>query len=255
MKLDFMFEAGMGTYTGISTINKFGRATNVDNGIDTDVWDRANATDDQAIWIAPTAARIHDITSVSTSDTSAGGGARTIKISGLTDWTTAEVSEDITMNGTSNVATSNSYVIIHRMQVLTKGAEKVNWGDITATAQTDSTVTAQIISGSGQTKMAIYGIPSTHKLFIPTYYTSLINAGATSEITSTLLINPEPEVELLNFLVKHEVGYRGGGTTHAPHRFLPYKQVNGPAILKIQTLGDTDDMDVTAGFDGILITK
>jgi hypothetical protein len=255
---DLMLEGPRGNITGISCINKFGRSTNVDSGVITDIWDRANATDDQDIWIAPTQARIHNIASSSASDDGdpAGVGARTLRVYGLTGWGTAETNEEITLNGTTNVATSNSYVIIHRMEVLTKGATNVNVGTITATAVTDATVTAQINAGQGQTQMAIYGIPSVQTAYLTNYYASFNkSAGATGGVDLSLRVNPEPDSELINSVVKHTQSVFSTGNSHFLHKFGPYLKIVGPAIIRVQGTGGANDLDVSSGFDLILITN
>lgn len=243
-----------GSITGLATVNKFGRSTNVDNGIATDIWDKA----DQAIWIAPTAARIHNIKSSSASDDGApvGVGARTIRVFGLTDWDTAEVSEDITLNGTADVATANEYVIIHRMIVLTNGPTSINVGTITATAVTDATVTAQINPGEGQTQMAIYGVPSVQNAYMTQYYASFNkSAGATGAADLSLDVNPDPDIELPAFGVKHTSAMMTTGSSWFAHPFLPKFKIPGPAIIKLQGVGSANDLDISAGFDLILRTK
>jgi hypothetical protein len=239
-----------GGIVGLVTVNKFGRANNV-NGEFTDIWDRANTVDDQAIWVAPTQARIHDIVSANASDAAAGVGARTLEVFGLTAWDADEVSEDIVMNGTTNVPTENAYVIIHRMRVLTKGATSVNVGRITATAQTDGTVTAEIYVGQGQTQMAIYGIPSTKNAYMTAWWAGL-NRATEGAADMYLLENPEPNEELTNFLVKHTFGLKSLGTGYIRHLFKPYFKVSGPVILKVTGWGVPANMDISAGFDLIL---
>lgn len=251
---DFMLEVSRGSIGGISSVNKFGRATNVDNGIVTDIWDGANATTDQDIWVAPTQARIHQITSADAADDSASTGARTLRVSGLTSWAAPGVSEDITMNGTDDVATVNSYVIIHRMQVLTKGSSSSNVGIITATADTDGTITAQINADAGQTQMGIYGIPSTQTAYMTKYYASFNKSGgATGAIDFSLLVNPEPDAELTNFIIKHTQGLISSGDSLLPHPFQPYFRIPGPAIIKLQAVGSANDLDLSGGFDLILV--
>ncbi len=243
----------------ISVNNKFGRAPLGVQTTATDLWDRANAAVDQQIWTAPTTARIHDIASTSTDDDGdpAGVGARTIRVFGLTGWGAAEVSENITMNGTTNVPTVNSYVIIHRLQVLTKGATSSNVGVITATAQTDASITAQINAGSGQTQMAIYGVSSMQIAYMTNYYGTMVDAGANpatlNAVDIDLLINPEPDVELLNFLSKPPEGISNTGSSRVQHLFLPYFSIPGPAIIKLQGTAFINDTDTSGGFDIILV--
>jgi len=192
-----------------------------------------------------------------TSNTGAGAGARTLRIYGLTGWGANEVNEDITMNGATPVNTSNSYVIIHRMKVLTKGATNSNVGTITATAATDATVTAQIGVGNGQTLMAIYGIPSTQKAYMTNYYMSkpgaVANPATANAIEATLLVNPEPDSELTNFLVKNTEGVSNTASSRFQHLFEPYFKIDGPAIIKVQGLAYIADTDASAGFDLILV--
>lgn len=241
-----MLEIAKGNVTGHASVNKFGRNTDVDTA-EEDVWDGGGT------WVAPTAARLHDIASTSASDASAGVGARTIEVYGLTSWTTAEVSETITMNGTTNVPTVNSYVIIHRMKVLTKGATDVNVGIITATAQTDSTVTAQINASEGQTQMAVYGVPSTQSLYLTRMYGSLNKSGPSGGVDLALLWNPEPDAELTNFQVKSTRGLALDGTSSVDAKPEPPAGYDGPGILKISAIGSAINNDVSAGFDGILV--
>jgi len=253
---DFALEVSRGKIAGISGVNKFGRSTDVDNGVKTDIWDRANAADAQPIWVAPTSAVIHNIVSSSASDDGSppGTGARTIEVFGLTDFDTKEVSETITLNGITNVPTVNSYVVIHRMEVLTKGATNVNVGTITATGVGGGNpITAQINIGEGQTLMAIYAIPSVQIAFMTNFYLSVQTVASGKEIIGRLLSNREPQNELLNFDTKHVLGIGGSGTTADQHFLLPYKKFEGPCIIKMQAVGDADGMDVSSGFDLYLV--
>ena len=260
--MDATLEIAKGNILGHSSVLKFGRAPSGIQTTATDVWDRADATPTQSVWTAPTTARIHAIVSsnIADSDTGGvnpqGGGARTLRVFGLTGWGANEVSEDIVMDGTTAVNTVNSYVIIHRMRVLTKGGTNVNVGIITATAATDGTVTAQINVGEGQTQMAIYGIPSTQIAYMTSYYTSINKAqGAVAALNVNLVVNPEPDAELTNFLVKNTQGVQSNGTGHFQHFFNPYFKIAGPSIVKVSATSNTADVEASSGFDLILVTN
>lgn len=246
-----------GLVTGVASLQKFGRCSNnVDNGTATDIWDGAVAAVGTITYIAPTAARIHQIVSTSTSDDGdpVGVGARTIKVFGLTGWAAAEVSETITLNGQTNVPTVNAYVIIHRMYVVTKGATNINVGTITATADTDGTVSAYILAGNGQTLMAVYGVPSTHEVHLTGYYAAA-NRSVAGSVNIKLLYNSDPDVELLNFRTRHTLAVNSAGNTDIQHTFKPHLKFDGPGILKVEGTGSANNMDVSAGFAGYLVTK
>ena len=253
---DYSLRVAKGEAKNEYGVNKFGRSTNVDGGVDTDIWDGANGTDDQDIWIAPTQARIHNITSNSAADSIGLGGAWTIRIYGLTSWSIDEVSEIITMEGGQDIATSNSYVIIHRMKVLTKGSTGVNVGVITATAVTDGTITAQINAGQGQTQMAIYGISSNQIAYMTGFYFYILKSGGVSQLADcSLIYNPEPQDELTGFVVKHTLSYMSTGNSGSQHIYNPYKKFVGPGIIKLQSVASSNDFDISAGFDLIVVNE
>jgi hypothetical protein len=255
---DFALEVAKGNIANHTCVNKFGEAPSGVQTTATDIWDRADATPTQQIWIAPTQARVHAIVSTSTDDDGdpAGAGARTVRVWGLTGWAAAETSEDITMNGTTGVNTSGSYVIIHRMRVLTSGATSVNVGTITATAATDATVTAAIRPSEGTTHMAIYGFPSTQTAYLTRWYGSINKAsGAAGTINFKLMFNPEPNAQLTHFSVRSERGVQSTGTSDIDwHVSVPLK-LPGPGIIKIQAVASAADLDGSAGFDIYLVTN
>ncbi len=252
---DPMLEIATGNVTKYSSVNKFGRAPTGVQTTATDIWDRADATPTQQIWVAPTQARLHNIVSSSASDTSVGTGTKTIKIYGLQTWDTSEINETITMNGTSDVSTANSYVIIHRMKAETYGAATggPNVGTISATAVSDATVTAAILPGEGQTQMAIYGISSLEKAYLKSYYASTNLAGTSIRLDVSLKVNPIPGTSLINFLTKQTQNIRDTGTGYFRHVFDPPMEIDGPAIIKMQCVSSVADSDGSAGFDLILI--
>lgn len=243
-------------FPGISHINKFGRGTDFDAGVETDVWDRSNAVDGQKVWTAPTAARIHDIVSSDAGDVAAGAGARTVRIVGLKSWDAAgEVTEDLTMNGLTDVPTVNAYVIIYRIGVLTKGATSINIGAITATAQVDGTVTAQINAGVGRTQMAICGVPSKQTFYISRLYAGLNKPAANASADIRLRINPEPDAELTNFAVRHFFSLDRAGTSQFSLTYVTPKIIPGPALIKLTADCDVNNADVSGGFDSYVVDK
>ena len=267
---DPLLEIARGKVTGETSENKFGRNIEVDSGVTADIWDGGHpvaAGGVSLIWVAPTQARIHAIVSTSLNDSDTGGvnpqsdGARTIRVTGLVNWDTKESSEDIIMDGTTAINTVNSYVIIHRLETLTKGSNPSgpNVGIITATALTDGTITARMginpdtLRGQGQTQMAIYGVPSLQTAEIGRLYGNINKAaGASGIVNITLVSNPEPNSELTNFLTKHTFGLQTVGTSALTIPFYTPKRVRGPAIIKVQASSNTNDMDISAGFDMVL---
>lgn len=244
-----------GQVDGQSSVNKFGRSTNVDSGVNTDIWDRANSTNDQDIWLAPTAARIHTIASTSANDDTGGTGANLVQVFYLPDWNTKEAMETVTGNLNGGIAMNNAAVIIHRMKVIPQASStSANIGTITATAAVDATVTAQIQPGEGQTQMAIYGIPSIQTAYMTQFYGSVLRTNAAAAfVDARLLFNPIPNINTVVYLVKHSLGIQTTGANPFVHPYSPYNKFEGPGILKLQAAGSTDNLDVSGGFDLILV--
>ena len=252
--IPFAGAAALGQLPGIKAIGKWGRAPNGVQATSTDIWDRADATPTQQVWTAPTQARVHNVKSAHANDAAAGVGLQTVQVYGLTAWDTPEVSEIVTMNGTTNVATSNAYVIIHRMKAITWGSSGPNVGLITATAVTDATITAVILAGIGQTRMAIYGIASGQKLVLDHYYASILaTGGATVSVDIALEVNSIPDTQLAGFVTKHETAVTKDGTGSHSHQFTPPFVATGPAIIKVTATASTADTDLMAGFGGIVV--
>lgn len=249
---ELALEIPAGRVGGFSSVNKFGRTRNADSGVATDIWDGANATDDIDTWTAPTAARVHAVVSSSANDTSGGTGARTVQVFGLTAWTATESSEVVTMNGTTPVNTSASYVIVHRIKVLTSGASGPNVGYIDATAASDSTITAIVLPGEGQTQMAVYGIGASCA-YLTSFYASVLRASNKSVAANVALLwTPDVSNQTAVWQVKHTLGLYDPGSTNIQHYYNPYSKFTGPGILKLEVTTDQDDADVSGGFDLIL---
>ena len=247
---DFKMEMAKGLIPDHACVNKFGRNTNVD-ATKTDIWDLAS----QPVRLAPTAARTHAIKSTNVADTPGSGGCWTVRFWGLLDWDTAEVFHDVTLAGSESVNTTSDFVIMHRMEAITYGNSGPNIGVITATAETDGSVTCQINSGEGQTQMAIYGIPSTQKFLMGRLYGNMNRAGGATPLADvSMKYNTSPQSWSHIFKTKHTFGLSGAGTSALTINYANPKVFNGPGIIKLEATGSTTNLDVSGGFDGCLYT-
>jgi hypothetical protein len=249
---NFALEVALGNVAGYGKINKYGEALDCDSGVDTDVWDGADGTTSTDIWVPPTTARKHFVKSTDIADDGdpAGTGMRTCRVYGLTDWDTAEVSEVVTMNGVTNAETTNNYVIVHRIVGLTFGSAGSNVGIITATAQTDVTITAAIQAGEGQTQMAIYGVPSTQTLHIENIHAGVIGT-ITANVQGHLLAMENADLATAGWIHKEHFYFTMDSPLHRPYP-IP-KSFTGPAIVKMQVNSNTNNTMVSAAFDAYIV--
>ncbi len=229
---------------------RFGRNSDLPNSGFGDIWDRTTQPD----WLAPTDARIHNIFSSSLDDTDGGSGAHRVLVFGLKTWASVETSEIVILDGITVVPTVESYVIIHRMVVILYGEDGPNIGNIIAAAQVDSTVTAQITPGHGQTRMAILGVPSVQKFYITIYRASFLkNGGSTGRVDVMLMSNEIPDIQPVPFIERHTKSINSEATSNSPTQFAPFLEVVGPAIVKVRCGTDGNNFDISASFDGILV--
>lgn len=245
---DAMFDISAGLIIGLSGINKFGRNTDIGITEET-MWSEGG------VWIPPTQARIHQLVSTDAGDDGdpAGVGARVVRIWGLTSWSdgSRETFEDVVMNGTTDVPTINSYVIIHRMLVVQHGNTANNVGAITATADTDATVTAAILPVVGQTEMAVYGIPEGQTAFI-TKYNVGVRLKKAASFDASLKVELAPAGPVVSAQVKHNLSGNSVGTSNVEYEFKPYARFQGPCIVSVAATADSVGVELTGGFDLIV---
>jgi len=156
-EIDFYLAVAKGDFTGYSNVSKFGYNPTVGSGNYESIWEGSNAYP----WMS--AADQLEVLSSDADDTSAGTGARTVELQGLdSSWNI--LTETVTMNGTSAVTTTGSFLRIFRARVVTAGSSGRNEGTITIRDQDTSTTRALITNGAtdgnGQTLMAVYTIPA-----------------------------------------------------------------------------------------------
>lgn len=240
---DYNLEISRGLINGRIGVLQFGRNNDVDSA--EDIW--AGGGD----FTPPTTARTHNIVSSSANDTSAGTGARTVKIYGLNS-SYALTSETITMNGTSNVATASTYTFIYRMEVLTAGSGNANAGNITATAQTDATISSYMQIGYNVSTDAFYMVPAGYTAYIHSFKAGISNATSSQSADIGLFVKPFGGVYNLKAL--HSLV--NSGSSVEENAFHYPLSITEKSIIKIRcTAVQSSNTDIQGEFDLILVAN
>jgi hypothetical protein len=157
----FELQVARGQITGHEVVNVFGFANAVSTTF-VAVWENNSA------YAFPTAASVMQVASSNASDTTV-----TIAISGL-DANYNRISESVSLNGTSNVATTQSFFRIN--SVVTTANNAV--GNVTVKNGSGTTY-AQVNAGNGKTNMSVYTVPAEY-----TAYFSQFDAFSSTSVTS-----------------------------------------------------------------------
>lgn len=238
----YLLEVARGNIPGVSLLSKFGRNPDVDVGTE-DVWSQGG------IWVPPTTARVHAIVSSSASDASAEVRARTVSVNGL-NGSYVDTTETVTLNGTTPVNTVNSFVIIHRMIVLTAGSSATNVGTITATAATDATVSCAIVIGKAQTQFCIYQIPTGYTGYLFKYGGS-INGGTGTNVDLELFAKPFGGC----YNLKGTIVLSISGVSAGVREYNTPISYAAKTTIKITATSDTVNANVVGFFDLLLVAS
>ena len=168
-------------------------------------------------WTQMSSADTMDIVSDSVNDTSAGTGARTIFIKGL-DGNYDEIEETVTMNGTTTVTTTKSFIIIHRAIAKTAGSLETNDGNITITDTTGGTTQALIHDTQHSTIQGFSMVPRGYHAVLVRWE---INAGKGDDFKSHIMAKPFGEAfyELKSvYIYENNISYDFNGTIVLPEK-------------------------------------
>jgi hypothetical protein len=137
-------------------------------------------------------AAVMQISSSSANDAAAGTGARTVAIYGL-DANYNQINETVTLNGQTAVNTTNSFLRVFHLAVVTAGSGEAAAGTIyagtgTVTAGVPAVVYGVYTSGNGSTA-CIWTVPAGYTAYITNYSAGYGNA-ITAYGTAFLAVRP-----------------------------------------------------------------
>lgn len=197
------------------------------------------------------AAETFNLVSGSASDTAAGTGARMVKIVGL-DSAYALQTETVTLNGTTDVETSNSYLHIHKMEVILSGSGQTNAGAITATGTTSSNVISSIAAGDGRAQQSHFMVPAGYTCFITDVLYSTYRSSGTgrkeAEFFLYTLNNTTNTKELIQKVgVASETIFQQAGSIK--------RQIPAKTLIWLAAVAESANTAVSAQLDLVLVNE
>lgn len=181
----FEYETALGLRQGRTTWNKWGYNSDIDSG-QTEIIASFGGT-----FTRLTTASTLTVVSTDTNDTSEGTGARSIIIYGI-DSNRDSIIEVVSLNGTSSVVTTNSFLGVNRLSIYLSGSGGVNAGTITATATTGGSTQGQIPTGEGSTQQAIFFTQQGHTALIDWMYVNVVKisgGGGSPKVTIRMWVH------------------------------------------------------------------
>lgn len=245
--MPFGDRAGVGLLTGVSSVQVYGRNTDVDAGTE-DVWETGGT------WAPPTAARIHTLVSSSAQDAVGGSGIAVVTVEAI-NASYAAFTEDVTLTGQVGVAMATAAVMINRIRAKTAGTASasntaVAAGAITATAATDGTVTASIPAGKNDSEMAIYMVPAAEVLVLRYFhFGAQKSGGAQANVDAVLFVRPFGGV----WYAIDELAVDPSVTVNGRHEYPQGIPIAAKSLVKVAVTSSAANVDCHAGYGGTLV--
>ena len=171
--------------------------------------------------------------------TDAGDTTTRIKVIGL-DGDYNEIEEKVTVNGTTSVTTSNTFLRVYRSYVSANEPD----GNINITHS--GTLAAQIVSATNQTLMAVYTVPSGYTLYVGKGHISSGTEVANKYVTGEFKVRPYGGV----FRTQARVNIAGNSLSFDWE--YPIK-ITEKSDVEARAKSSSGDQAVAASFQGVLI--
>lgn len=191
-----------------------------------------------------TTAETINVASTDANDTAAGTGARTVRIYGLNS-SGAYATDDISMNGTTSVGSSITFLVVFRIEVLTVGSGATNAGALTATGNTSSATYAYALAGIGTSEQATFAIPSGMTGIIRHWRTGVVETATSGGVESRLQIWVPTTQPTWRVVARS----RAEDGSPSEMVFDPPIVVPATARIRVQGIGQHSNMICTSGFD------
>lgn len=181
----YSLEVAKGTISGVSVLEKFGRNEDIDTSSDPeDVWNGGGLYTGFPTGSAETL----EVFSSNSNDSSSGTGARSVRLYGQLNG--VEQIEDVTLNGTTPVTTTNTWTRCPRLRVWTAGSSGWNEGEITVRhSTTTSNVFVVVRAQTNRSEVCALTIPAGKTAYISHVDTRLTRAsGGLGSATVSIMV-------------------------------------------------------------------
>jgi hypothetical protein len=180
--------------------------------------------------------------------TNASTGASIFHINGLGSLFTKQ-EEFVVLNGLSNVATLKTWTRQFRARVFGPGTTG-GVGVITSTAQTEGTLTCQVINGNNQTLMAIATIPSDKNGYVKSWWGSL----SKKQVAVSTIILRVGELDGIGYIIQtRAIDNTGSSSFNYP--WPVNEPMPGGSDIWVEADTDANGTGVSAGFEIIFVDK
>jgi hypothetical protein len=242
---EFSREIARGAASGYELWNKFGYNDDVDSAASETIWAQGG------IFQCLTSGETLEIVSTSANDASAGTGVQSVVIYGVDENWTSQI-ETVTMNGTTNVTTVNSWLGVNRIAVFLSGSGQTNAGAITATATTAGTVQAIMPVGDAVTQQCVFFTPADTNFVAEFLWINCLKLGGGGAPRITVKMYVYSAINNTKQLV-----FSGKMDTDVQNVLninpnLPFP-ISEKTCTTIEIETDQNDTIVTGRFSGILI--
>lgn len=236
-------EVALGRRQGHTQWNKWGYNTDVDTAAPELIASFGGS------FSPMTTARTLSVVSTSTDDDNGGTGCNNVVVYGVDENREAQTVV-VTMNGTTPVVTTESWLGVNRIAVGSCGSGQVNAGTITATATTDLTTQGQIPAGVGSSQQCIFYVQTGHRALFNLLHIDVTRFGSGTEPVVTVkcwVYSPvsNAKYEVARILIDSSLQNSADLTPESPF------PVVGPAVFWLEATTSRDDTEVAARFDVI----
>lgn len=198
----------------------------------------------------PVSTAILTLSSTSANDTAAGTGARTVYIAGV-DGNYTVVSETVTLNGVTAVSTTNSYLAINQLYIVTAGSGLANDGQISAgtgavTGGIPAVIYDLIAAGYNQRTTGHYTVPAGHTAYMSQGVFTAGQVSGSTSITGFLKTTNSSQIQYVAAVVTLNNG-------SVQYDFDPPLLIPEKTCVGASAIGRSNNNSVSSMFNLILV--